>query len=86
MNIQVTNLIASHFFVSDALSTKVIAENICQRISESGTHTGCFKFCKRIAQVFKQHMIITHPSLCKLVSKLHKEQSDWELTIELVIS
>lgn len=31
-------------------------------------------------------MAITHPTLCHLVSKLRKEQSDWELTTEQVVS
>ncbi|XP_042210753.1 uncharacterized protein LOC121858377 [Homarus americanus] len=31
---------------------------------------------------FEQRMAITHPTVCRLVSKLRKEQSDWELTIE----
>ncbi|XP_042212971.1 uncharacterized protein LOC121860023 [Homarus americanus] len=30
----------------------------------------------------EQRMAITHPTVCRLVSKLRKEQSDWELTIE----
>ncbi|XP_042228041.1 uncharacterized protein LOC121870325 [Homarus americanus] len=31
---------------------------------------------------FEQRKAITHPTVCRLVSKLRKEQSDWELTIE----
>ena len=37
-------------------------------------------------RAFEQRMTITHPTLCRLVSKLRKEQSDWELTIEQVKS
>ena len=35
---------------------------------------------------FEQRLAIKHPSVCKLVAKLRKEQSDWELTIEMVMS
>ena len=37
-------------------------------------------------RAFEQRMAVTHPSVCRLVSKLRKEQSDWELTIEMVNS
>ena len=35
---------------------------------------------------FEQRLAIKHPSVCKLVAKLRKDQSDWELTIEMVMS
>ena len=37
-------------------------------------------------RAFKQRMSVTHPTICRLASKLRKEQSDWELTIEMVQS
>ncbi|XP_076061593.1 uncharacterized protein LOC143037341 [Oratosquilla oratoria] len=37
-------------------------------------------------RAFEQRMAVTHPSVRRLVTKIRKEQSDWELTIEMLNS
>lgn len=35
---------------------------------------------------FSQRVSIKHPTICRLVSKIRKEQSEWELTVEQVMA
>ena len=37
-------------------------------------------------RAFEQRMAVTHPSVRRLVTKIRKEQSDWELQIEMLNS